>query len=546
MEVLRRVGSRLHTNIWCFAVLALLAITPLPEAFAQSNFPPLPGWTHSGSQNRTGNQSGVMLPGREVSYSSPVIAEIDGNTGNGKETAVGTSDGTLHVVRADGSVAWSRPLPNQSCRGNALNNKLHSSPAVGELFGNGIPYVVVGYGGTGGPICDGGIAAFRGTDGEPLFTFSLKKFAKKQRYGSRVFAVWSTPGLADVDGDGKMEIGFGGFDRNVYLLNANGSVRWYYNAADTIWSSATFANIDNDPDLEMIIGTDISGNSRLRPVTKNGGYVYAFKTKPRKPMKINFRDSRAYVWQTAFDQVIYSSPTVADVIPSSPGPEVIVGSGCFFPQGSANKAGRWVKIMNGKTGQVIRTLSASACMSASPAVGDLDGDGNMEVVITANGHGSIGGDGQSRVHAWHAETGDALWTVTPRDRGGNDEYGGNFVSPVIADVDGNGSLEVVVANNSSVQIYNGATGEALTCEQRDCGGQKLQLYAGSHLRSTPAIGDIDGDGLLDIVIGAESGSSGALFSWTGFLGNLNSPNGSHSPFYSPWPMFKGNAARAAR
>src|SRR5690606_25084990 len=157
-----------------------------------------------------------------------------------------------------------------------------------------------------GTACDGGVVAYRGSDGKERWRFSTKRFARKARFGTNHHTVYSTPALADTNGDGTLEIGFGSFDRNVYLLTASGRVRWYYNAADTVFSSPAFVNVDSDRHLEMVIGTDISRNRALRPPTRDGGNLYALKTRrPRgRSKRISFRDRRAYAWLRPLDQVL--------------------------------------------------------------------------------------------------------------------------------------------------------------------------------------------------------------------------------------------------
>ncbi len=123
--------------------------------------------------------------------------------------------------------------------------------------------MVVGYGGFGGAVCGGGVVAYRGSDGAMLWHFDLKRFSKREHFYARLHSVFSSPAVADVDGDGKMEVGFGAFDRNIYLLNADGTLRWYYHAADTVWSSPAFADVNADGKLEMIIGSDMTQNLNM-------------------------------------------------------------------------------------------------------------------------------------------------------------------------------------------------------------------------------------------------------------------------------------------
>ena len=518
-----------------FGYYLLLSSLTFPSFTFADKPESLPGWDNS-----------VELPGAEIFYSSPVIADIDNDPTNGLEIAIAGQDAMLHVVRSDGSILWSKPLPMHKCKKYSSSNKLYSSPAVGDLFGKGINYIVVGYGGIGTRGCGGGVTAYRGIDGKKRWKFNLKRFSKKKKFWTQSNTVFSTISISDTNNNGKLEIGFGSYDRNVYLLNARGKPIWYYNAADTVWSSGAFADINNDGQQELIIGTDISRNDALSPPTKNGGYVYAFKTDRRKNKHIGFRDESAYIWQTHLDQVVYSSPVVADVLKKSPGNEVIVGSGCFFPDDSKNKEGRWIKILKASTGKVVQTLKAPACMSSSVAVGDIDNDGQLEIVATVNGDKSVGGDGMGRLIAWDPEFAEPKWEAVPRTRGkNNDEWLGFFQSPLIADLNGDGNLEVIVSNASSVEIFRGVDGKPLTCQGGNCAGQAVLTMTGT-TRSTPAIGDINLDRLPDIFVGSSgSHSSGKakLYGWTNFLELLPTDPGMHEAFDAPWPQHRGNAQR---
>jgi outer membrane protein assembly factor BamB len=111
-----------------------------PSAFADAPNV-VPGWTHNSSGSEV---PGINLDSGGISYSSPVIAEIDGDVSDGKEVAVGSSSGTLYVFRSNGSLLWSSTIPQLG--GPCSRGAISSSPAVGAIFGDGQPYVVVGYG----------------------------------------------------------------------------------------------------------------------------------------------------------------------------------------------------------------------------------------------------------------------------------------------------------------------------------------------------------------------------------------------------------------
>jgi hypothetical protein len=512
-------------SLLALIVFVLLGLTPLlANAAYKDSFPAQSGFTHA-PLGFDDSGAGKQLSGGVVRRGSPTIAEIDGNTANGKEIAIGGNEGRLYVYRSNGNLLWSvNVLPVASCNYSDGDGALQSAPSVGALFGDGVQYVVVGYGSIQPTNCPGGVVAFDGRDG------SLKWRYQLTNAGEALHGVITAPALADVDGDGKLEVGFGNFERDMVLLSSSGAKLWRYHNADTVWSTAAFADVDGDQLPDMIIGSDISANPKVKPPTLDGGYVTALRG----------TDSTV-LWRVYYNQTIWSSPAVVD-LDGDGIKEVVVGSGCFF---APNVNGHWIKILDIRNGSEIRQLNAAGCISSAPAIGDIDGDGKLEIVATVNGARNNPAT-PGVVQAWEYTNPTPKWTIDPRNANANANDGNLDVgSPAIADIDGNGSLEVLVSNFTDVAILRGDNGAQLTC--RNCGQAATKsLFTFYTLQGTPAVGDIDADGDLEVVVGGGNRQGltgpGYLYVWTNFAGQLGSPSGSLPHYSAPWPMFHANPA----
>jgi hypothetical protein len=83
--------------------------------------------------------------------------------------------------------------------------------------------------------------------------------------------------------------------------------------------------------------------------------------------------------------------------------------------------------------------------------------------------------------------------------------------PVLADLNGDGALEVLVNYQQGVVVVSGGTGEQLTCDSARC--SKPLLKADSILQGSPAVADTTGDGVLEIFTIGRAHRRNAVIRW---------------------------------
>ncbi|MEZ4756406.1 MAG: T9SS type A sorting domain-containing protein [Flavobacteriales bacterium] len=143
-------------------------------------------------------------------------------------------------------------------------------------------------------------------------------------------------------------------------------------------------------------------------------------------------------------------------------------------------------------------------MSMYPAFGDLDGDGDEDMYI---------GDLQGRLHAYRntGGTGTALfelWAPALTDAGGTVIDVGQFATPVFHDLDGDGLLDLLVGErNGNLNHYRNtgsATTPTWTVVSETAGGVSTVEWWNVTGYSVPAVVELPGGG-VELLLGSESG-----------------------------------------
>ncbi len=310
------------------------------------------------------------------------------------------------------------------------------------------------------------VSWFENTDG--LGTFGPEQVITNLADGA--FSV----AAADVDGDGDLDVVVAAYfsDTVSWFENADGlgtfgAEQVITNLADGA-RTVTAADVDGDGDLDVVVGSDRDDTVAWFENTDGLGTFGA------EQVVSNLLDSPTSVQAADMDGD-------GDL-------DVVVGS-------YADDTVAWFENTNGLgTFGPPQIITSVANGVTSVAVADVDGDSDMDVIVTSYIDDTV---------AWFENT-DGLGTFGAEQVITNLADGARAVT--VADVDGDGDLDVAVASalDDTVAWYDNADGLGTFGSEQVITNLADGAYA-------VTVGDVDGDGDLDIVAGSANDDTVSWF-----------------------------------
>ena len=256
---------------------------------------------------------------------------------------------------------------------------------------------------------------------------------------SAATGIYSGPAVRDITGDGTPDVCVGDNTGTLRCFNGpDGTLHWSYSTGGAIYSTPVLDDISSfNPGMEVAF-------------TSYDGYLYVLRG-----------TNGTLLWSASVGNAYNGSPRVYN-IDGIPGNEVVVAtqSGTYAFRGGSG-ASVW--------------SNTSVVSDAGVAIADLDGDGDIEVIVADN-FGSV--------YALRGTNGSVEWVVSTG-------YGYGS-APAVEDVDGDGIMEIFVNFYSNYTCRINGTGSLAWC-----------VYGYSELsgdgKESVVIGpDINGNGTMDI------------------------------------------------
>ena len=305
----------------------------------------------------------------------------------------------------------------------------------------------------------------------------------------------NTMAFADFDADGDPDLLWGDyFEPGLLLIENTGSCERPdlrteprpFPPADPLvtsgYNAPTAGDLDGDGDLDLLVGV-IGGAFNPSRTAQDNLYFYEHTEDGYALRTRRFLDG--------LDVGDESFPALGD-LDGDGDPDLLLGNKI---SADGDDTARLLRYENeGSAAQPVYrladTLDAPASYNFAPTLGDLTGDGHPDMLLGTWNDGVAFYENDGRGGLALADS-----QLVQLSRG-------SHTAPALGDLDQDGDLDLLVGETSGTLNFfrNAGTPQAPRFER--VADTSLDIDVGR--RSAPALADLDGDGLLDLVVGTEA------------------------------------------
>ena len=360
-----------------------------------------------------------------------------------------------------------------------------TSPVAADIVGDNSKEIVIGDE-------DGNVYCLDGSDGSVIWTIEIPGVS-----------IEATPAIGNVYGDSDLEILVTGWDGHVYCLDKdNGNIIWTSDYLLNSSNSSPVIGYLDSGEIKVIIGSHSGAVFCLSGL--DGHEVWNTFSDGKNDPPLNNKDNVGCscaignVDGGSDIEVIALIGLSAYCFDGATGDEKWKRT-CWYERGESHRTigdldndgnieivfgstDGYIFCLNGVDGS-IKWQKPSGTVYSSPAIGNVDSDFALEVIVSTS---------QGNVICYSGDTGNQKWI--------SDDYGDfGLSSPAIVDIDGDGDMEIIVADGleGNVKCFEGNSGDLEWESEEVCT---------CWIDSSPAIGDIDYDNMVEIVIADECGA----------------------------------------
>ena len=281
-----------------------------------------------------------------------------------------------------------------------------------------------------------------------------------------------------------------------------------YNTS-SVTTQPIFSDVDGDGDIDILVGTAADSSNGFAPSGQPGdlGRLYALDAQGNilwfHQNIDSFGSAEVAAGQSGGPDGrpdgIYGAPRVFDIDNDGVREVTFTSWDHYF------------YALDGRTGAVERVVDLHDTAGATPAPADLNNDGLYELVvpgdITANARAGLpeqGGIlhvlsnyGQQNIPGWNGQVG----TSVEADFRGKFEPQSLWSSPQIVDLDRNGTVEIVQGTGNFFQDTRGSYIKVWNAD----GTLRFQFNTDGRTLASPLIADLDGNGSQEIVVATLTG-----------------------------------------